>query len=124
MEQAITNSQRGSELSRELKGGLEHLVTVVRGLGSAVKEIAEGSGKQSSGIADVSNVVGKMSSLGRANAGEAESTAAASQELSAQAEVLNDVSGELGTIFEGRQRKAAKSVRQLEPTVVRHRPAA
>ena len=106
VEQAIASSQKGADLARELQTDLADLVRVVRGLDDSVRTIEEGSNRQRSGVAEASQEVGKMSELGRANAGEAESSAAASQEMSAQAEVLNSVAHELHEIFHGGGRQA------------------
>lgn len=101
VEEAIANSKKGSTLSQELHGGLVNLVDVVRGLGGAMRVIADGSREQRSGIDQVTSEVSKMSDLGRTNAENAEASATASQELSAQADVLNTVASELEVIFSG-----------------------
>jgi hypothetical protein len=101
VDDAISSTHQGNSLSRELQSSLERLVVVVRDLNQSVRTIAASSEQQRDGIVRVSDAVDKMSSLGKVNAAEAECTAAASEELLAQAETLKGVSTDLVALVEG-----------------------
>jgi methyl-accepting chemotaxis protein len=108
VDEAISNSRKGAALSRELQTDLMNLVDVVRRLGESVQGIADASRRQREGLDHVSEAVGRMSSLGEANAGEAESAATASAELQAQSALLHEASTELAALFDsGRNRASA-----------------
>ena len=101
VDEAINNSHQGTTVSHDLQQTLERLAHLVNDLNQAMTTIAQGAETQRDGIVRVSGAVDKLSALGKVTAAEAESAAAASEELLAQAETLTGVSTELVTIVEG-----------------------
>ena len=66
-----------------------------------VGEIAAASSEQAQGIDQINQAVAQMDSITQTNAANAEESASASEELSAQSETMLDVVGELSTIVGG-----------------------
>ena len=98
IEESVKNSQNGVEISNEVAKSLEEIVTGVGKATDLVAEIAAASQEQAQGIDQVNTAMTQMDKVTQQNAANAEESASASEELSAQAEQMNSVVGELVTL--------------------------
>lgn len=95
IEDSVSKSEQGVRISAEVAKSFEEIQTKIRRLDSLVAEIATASQEQSSGIAQVTTAVTQMDKVTQSNAGNAEETAAAAEELNAQSQVLKESVGSL-----------------------------
>ena len=84
IEDSIQKSENGVALSRKVSSGFDEIVSRVREVDSIIGEIAAASGEQNRGITLVLNSVTQMDQITQSTAANAEETAAAAEELSAQ----------------------------------------
>lgn len=89
IEGAISKTAQGVEISAKVASGLSDIVTKIRKVDELVAEVASASTEQSQGIDQINVAVSQMDKVTQSNAANAEESAAASQELNAQAETLN-----------------------------------
>lgn len=87
---AINKSDRGVAISGKVAHSLSEIVDKARKVDALVAAIATASQEQSQGISQVNTTVGQMDKVTQANAGSAEETAAAAEELNAQAMALQE----------------------------------
>ncbi|HEY9250293.1 MAG TPA: methyl-accepting chemotaxis protein, partial [Rariglobus sp.] len=95
IDDSITKSARGSELSSRVSEGLGQIAEKARRMNELVSEIATSSKEQSQGIMQVSTAMTQMDKVTQANAGSAEETASASAEMKAQSATMIENVGEL-----------------------------
>ena len=77
------------------------LLEVAVEVGELVAEIAAASSEQANGIEQINRAVGEMDKVVQANAANAEETASASEEMSAQAEMIKGFIKDLLGVMEG-----------------------
>jgi methyl-accepting chemotaxis protein len=106
IEGAISNTARGVDLSAKVSVTLNEIVAKAREMDELAAEVAGASREQTQGIAQVNLAVGQMDKVTQGNAASAEESAAAAQELNAQAEVMKQVVGELLQLVGGTQATA------------------
>ncbi len=114
IEDAIQKSQHGVVISSQVATVLTDIVSKARQVDTFVGEIATASSEQSQGIAQVNSAVSEMDKVTQATASNAEETAAAAEELNAQAAVLQDAVNDLRRMIEGGQDQ-----RPVAPTTLR-----
>ncbi|MBA4137527.1 MAG: chemotaxis protein [Opitutus sp.] len=102
IETSVTQSRQGVEISAEVAKNFSEIQTRIRELDEIVSEIATASAEQSQGIGQVTGAVAQMDQVTQANAGSAEETAAAAEELNSQAAMLQDAIGQLQALAGGR----------------------
>ncbi|HEY1173136.1 MAG TPA: methyl-accepting chemotaxis protein [Verrucomicrobiae bacterium] len=85
---AIRKSQQGVELSGKVSKSLDEIVGKARQVDDLVGEIAGASREQSTGISQVNEAMTQMDKVTQGNAASAEESAAAAEELHAQAAAL------------------------------------
>lgn len=90
IEEAILNSENGVKISEKVAHSLAAIVQKAQKVDGLVAEIVTASQEQSQGIAQVNTAVGQMDKVTQANASSAEETAAAAQELKAQAAIMQE----------------------------------
>jgi len=90
IEGAITHTAQGVELSAKVASALNEIMETARKMEQLAGEVAAASTEQSQGVDQVNVAVSQMDKVTQSNAGNAEESAAASEELSAQAESLQD----------------------------------
>ena len=95
IEGAIGNTSRGVNLSTKVSQALNDIVTKARQVDELAAEVAGASREQTQGITQISSAVGQMDKVTQNNAASAEESAAAAQELNAQAAVMKESVGEL-----------------------------
>ncbi len=101
IEESIAKSNEGSQR-------LEHVTQVIRAITESaakvktlVDEVNLGSQEQARGIEEISKSIAQMDRVTQANAASAEQSASASEEMSAQAEALQNIARDLRTLVGG-----------------------
>lgn len=107
IEDSVSKSQQGAQISSEVAQSFEIIQQQIRSLDTLVAEIATASSEQLQGINQVTTAVSQMDQVTQANAGSAEETAAASQELNAQATILSEAVAGLSAVVG--QKKPSRS---------------
>ena len=91
IEGSQVNTESGVQVSSEVAGILENIVTTVGKVSQLINEVSAASQEQAQGIDQVTQAVTQMDQVTQENAANAEESASASEELSAQAQELNDM---------------------------------
>jgi methyl-accepting chemotaxis protein len=102
IEESQKNAEHGVAVSQEVAGILSRIVDSVGKLSQLIGEVSRASQEQAKGIEQIGTAVTQMDKLTQANAANAEESASASEELSAQARELNDMVNVLVGIVSGR----------------------
>ena len=102
IEGAISRTAQGVEISRKVSTTLNDIVTKARQVDDLAAEVANASGEQTQGITQINTAVGQMDKVTQSNAASAEESAAAAQELNAQAITMKEVVGELQKLVSGK----------------------
>jgi hypothetical protein len=95
IEGAIGNTAQGVGISSKVTQTLNEIVIKARLVDELASEVANASREQTSGITQINTAVGQMDKVTQSNAANAEESAAAAQELTAQAELVQQAVGEL-----------------------------
>jgi methyl-accepting chemotaxis protein len=95
IEHSVTQSQQGVQISAEVAKSFGEIQARIEQLDALVAEIATASNEQSLGIGQVTTAVSQMDQVTQANAGNAEETAAAAEELSSQSAMLRETVAQL-----------------------------
>jgi methyl-accepting chemotaxis protein len=90
IEDSALKSQQGVQISAEAARSFQDIQTRIRQLDQLVADIAAASNEQSQGIGQVTTAVSQMDQVTQTNAGNAEETAAAAEELNSQAAQLKE----------------------------------
>ncbi len=98
---AISKSAQGVEISNKVASALNDIVAKVRQVDELVSEVATASREQSQGITQINTAVTQMDKVTQGNAANAEESAAAAEELNAQAEAMKESVRELLTLAGG-----------------------
>ena len=101
IQESVKNSTTGVDIANEVSKVLGEIVNGVGKTSDLVGEIATASEEQAQGISQVNTAVAQMDKVTQQNAANAEESASASEELSAQAEQMNDIVNELSTLVGG-----------------------
>jgi methyl-accepting chemotaxis protein len=111
IEDAIQKSDNGVVISGSVAKALGEIVEKARKVDALVAEIATASQEQTQGIGQVNTAVSQMDQVTQSNAGSAEETAAAAEELNAQAQVMHENVSELLRLVGGAGQSGDASVR-------------
>jgi methyl-accepting chemotaxis protein len=95
IEESQQNAENGVTVSEEVGGILKEIGEGVEKVTQLVVEVSAASAEQSQGIEQINTAVAQMDQVTQSNAANAEQSASASEELSAQARELNDMVGVL-----------------------------
>jgi methyl-accepting chemotaxis protein len=109
IEEAVGMSERGVALSTKVVAGFSEILTKARKVDEIVAEIATASREQNEGIRQINTAVSQMDKVTQTNASGAEESAAAAEELNAQAATLKGCVDELQTLVKGRTDSVPKS---------------
>ena len=90
------------DIAGEVEKALSEIVTGISKTTELVGEIAAASQEQAQGIDQVNTAVAQMDKVTQQNAANAEESASASEELSAQAESMNEIVAELTALVGGK----------------------
>lgn len=93
IEGAISAVSNGTEHASETAGSLQEVVKKARIVDETIQQIANASEEQALAIVQITEGVGRISSVVQTNSATAEESAAASEELSGQAQMLKDLVG-------------------------------
>ncbi len=110
IEESVKNSKNGVDIATEVGKVLEEIVQSVSKTTDLVSEIAAASQEQAQGIDQVNTAVSQMDKVTQQNAANAEESASASEELSAQAESMQEVVGQLVAMVGGANSQKTRSV--------------
>ncbi|MGE3957076.1 MAG: nitrate- and nitrite sensing domain-containing protein [Vicinamibacterales bacterium] len=120
IEESINRSREGSERVAEVAAAIRSITTSVTAVTRIVDDVRESSAQQTSGIDQVSKALGQMEQVTQSTAATAEESAAASEELNAQAESSLHVVGELHVLVHGAGHGTGRG-EQAAASVVRSR---
>ncbi len=109
IEDSTRKSEHGVRISDKVAKSLGEIVEKARKMDTLVAEIATASREQTQGIEQVNTAISQMDKVTQANAGNAEETAAAAEELSAQAVAMQEATTELRQLVGGSQSAAIAS---------------
>jgi methyl-accepting chemotaxis protein len=101
IEDAQTNSDNGVSVSGEVAGILKQIVASTDKATHLISEVSAATEEQSRGIEQVNTAVAQMDKVTQSNAANAEESASASEELSAQARELRGLADVLATVVSG-----------------------
>ena len=101
IEESVKNSKNGVDIANEVGKVLDEIVSGIGKTSDLVSEIAAASQEQAQGIDQVNTAVSQMDKVTQQNAANAEESASASEELSAQAEQMQSIIGELSALVGG-----------------------
>ncbi len=101
IEESVKNSKNGVDIATEVGKVLEEIVQRIGKTTDLVGEIAAASAEQAQGIDQVNTAMAQMDKVTQQNAANAEECASASEELSAQADSMNEVVCELVALVGG-----------------------
>ncbi|HEX4350523.1 MAG TPA: methyl-accepting chemotaxis protein [Verrucomicrobiae bacterium] len=108
IEGAIIKTGQGVEISSKVAETLNDIVMKVRQVDELVSEVAGASKEQTDNILQINAAVGQMDNVTQNNAATAEESAAAAQELNAQAEIMKRSVKELLQLVGGQGEAADK----------------
>jgi methyl-accepting chemotaxis protein len=106
IEGAIVKTSQGVAISSKVAKALEEIVARARQVDELASEAAVASQEESQGVAQVNLAVGQMDKVVQSNAANAEESASAAEELSAQAETMRGSVAELLTLVGGNTRSS------------------
>lgn len=118
IEGATRSTTQGVQISTKVAEVLNEIVAKVRQVDKLAAEVAGASQEQTLGITQINTAVGQMDSVTQSNAANAEESAAAAQELNAQALAMKHAVVELLTMVGG-QNQAGTA--QLPVSRIRNR---
>jgi len=101
IEESVKNSKNGVDIANEVTKVLGEIVQGVGKTTDLVSEIAAASKEQAQGIDQVNTAIAQMDKVTQQNAANAEESASASEQLTAQAESMNDMVNELAVLVGG-----------------------
>ena len=101
IEGAISRTAQGVDISAKVTKALAEIVTQARQVDELAAEVAGASREQSQGITQINLAVGQMDKVTQSNAANAEESAAASEELNAQAGSMRGTVAELLQLVNG-----------------------
>jgi methyl-accepting chemotaxis protein len=116
IEESVKNAKNGVDIATEVGKVLNEIVQSVSKTTDLVGEIAAASQEQSQGIDQVNTAVGQMDKVTQQNAANAEESASASEELSAQAESMKDVVDQLVALVGGAASKGVFGTHKKKET--------
>jgi methyl-accepting chemotaxis protein len=124
IEESQNNSENGVTVSGEVEGILKEIVEGVGKVTQLIDEVSAASGEQAQGIEQVNTAVAQMDKVTQSNAANAEESASASEELSAQAGELKEMVGVLvGIVGGANQSNTGVTPRRSAPSASQQTPA-
>ncbi len=92
---------QGSDLVAKTQDGFKEVTDAVNKVSGLVTEIAAASSEQAQGVDQINIAMGQLDQVTQGNASSAEESASASEEMSAQAEVMKDMVDQLMAVVGG-----------------------
>ena len=109
IEEAQGNAEHGVSVSSEVENVLKEIIEGVHQVTTLVNDVSSASDQQAQGIDQINTAVAQMDKVTQSNAANAEESASASEELSAQAVELTELVGALVRLVEGAGAGSAQS---------------
>lgn len=103
--------ERGTRIANETSNALQELTEGVQGVARTIEEISSASDIQADSVRQVNEGIGQISGVIQSNSATAEESAAASEELSSQAQLLKELVGK----FTLRDASAGSAPRTTQP---------
>lgn len=126
IENAISKTQQGVELTSRVMERLRSIVEINRKVDAIAAQVAEASIQQSEGISQLRNAVFEIDEVTQSNAAAAEESASATRGLQSQAmnvsenvATLQSLIGKSGQFRKLKFRKTTSTARNAEPSLVR-----
>jgi hypothetical protein len=117
IEDSVKKSDHGVQICGKVAQSLSEIVGKARQVDTLVAEIAQASKEQTQGIEQVNTAVSQMDKITQSNAAGAEESAAAAEELSAQAVVLQESVVDLLALVDGANNGNSRgAARTVHPT--------
>ena len=98
IESSQEKSETGVTVAGEVEALLQEVHTSIEKVGDILNEVSAASDEQAQGVEQVNSAVTQIDQVTQSNAANAEETASASQELSSQAIILNQIVQQLATL--------------------------
>ena len=118
IEGAISKTGQGVSISTKVAEALNEIVTKARQVDELAAEVASASHEQTQGITQINAAVGQMDKVTQSNAAGAEESAAAAEELNAQAVVMKESVNELLKLVGGLSGEADQQGFSEEPVAM------
>jgi methyl-accepting chemotaxis protein len=99
--EAAKNSRKGVQICGEVKAALDKIVQGIAKTTDLVEEIAAASKEQAQGVDQINTTVSHIDKVTQQNAANAEESASASEELSAQSKSMMQIFDQLVTLVNG-----------------------
>ena len=119
IEESINTSRDGSEKLQKVADVIRAITESATQVKTLVDEVNMGSQEQARGIDQIAKAVAQMDQVTQTTAANAEESASASEELSAQAQALNQIVAELEILVGGGQFAAPQRARKDPPAIGR-----
>jgi signal transduction histidine kinase len=111
IQESVKNANNGVDIATEVGKVLDEIVQGVGKTTDLVSEIAAASQEQAQGIDQINTAIAQMDKVTQQNAANAEESASASEQLSAQAETMNEMVNELAALVGGAARNVTDRTR-------------
>jgi methyl-accepting chemotaxis protein len=118
IETAIGKTSQGVGISGKVAAALSDIVGKARQVDELVAEVASASREQTQGISQINSAVGEMDKVTQANAASAEESAAAAEELNAQAQVMKQAVAKLLHLVGQAQNEIAPAIPEVKTNFV------
>jgi methyl-accepting chemotaxis protein len=109
IDDCVDKADGGAKLAGKCGEALQDIVTNVKKATDLTKEINNASIEQSEGIGQVNNAIQQMDQVTQGNAANAEETASASEEMTAQSQSLMEQIGTLASLVGGKGEGVSRS---------------
>ena len=119
IEGAILKTSQGVHISQKVATALNDIVIKTRQVNELVSEVAGASQEQTQGITQINTAVGQMDKVTQSNAASAEESAAAAQELNAQAGLMKQAVQKLTELAGDNVTATAATFGQVQKTPAR-----
>jgi len=116
IEESQKNAENGVNVSQEVGNILKEIVETVQKVAQLIGEVSSAGNEQAQGIDQINTAVSQMDKVTQSNAANAEESASASEELSAQAKELGDTVNLLVAMISGN----SKNGNEMKQSSVQH----
>lgn len=117
IEDSIHKTEDGATMANESGEVLKEIVTNSQKVTNLIGEITSSSREQADGVEQINKAVAEMDKITQSNAANAEQTAAASEEMSAQAQSLLELVARLNSVITGSNGSNGSGARTSAPPV-------
>jgi methyl-accepting chemotaxis protein len=110
IDNTIQVARKSSQIMDQTKEAFKGNVEISAKIGGIIDEISAASNEQAEGIGQIDKAVSEMERVMQGTVAHAEASASASEELSAQAEQMEDFVADLSVLVSGKRRQSAVAV--------------